>query len=190
MADVTLDEIEEGIKSLIKAAAGMQYLKSVATYGGELDDDLKKVLRSYPAVWIVYAGSGKPKKVAAGKWKTTATFVLMVAARNVKNEASTRKGSSGEVGSYQIIQDAGALLLNQDLGLEIARFEPGAIRTLYNTKIGADGLSVLSQQWTTAYMQHAPTEDDVALVGMNIKYYLKPGDDVEDLTQVLELNVE
>jgi len=182
-----ISEIEDAIISRIKGAEGMEYLKTVTSYGGELDDDLSNVVRSYPAVWIVYAGSGKPKKIGAEKWKTPVTFALMAAARNVRSEGSTRRGSKLEVGSYQILKDASTLILGQDLGMEIERLEPGAVRTLYNTKVRSAGLSVLSQQWTTAYIQNKPTEDDVALIGMNIKYYLKPGDDVEDLTQHLTL---
>ncbi len=182
-----IDQIEDAIVAKIKNASGMAYLKTLASYGGELDDDLDKVVRSYPAVWIIYAGGGKPKKIANGKWKTPATFALMAAARNVRNEAATRKGSSGEVGSYQILKDASALILGQDLGLKIENLEPGAVRSLYNTKIRASGLSVLSQEWTTAYIQTKPTEAEVDLLRIGLNYYIKPGDDVVDASDDLTL---
>lgn len=183
-----IDAIEDAIIERIKAAEGMKYLKTVATYGGELDDDLAYVVRSYPAVWIVYAGGGKPKKIAAEKWKVPVSFAIMVAARNVRNEASTRKGDAVNVGTYQMLKDVRTLMLNQDLGLEIERFEPGAVRTLFNTKVRSDSLSVMSQEWAAAYIEYAPTEEALhELLRVGLNYFIKPGDDVIDASDEVTL---
>ena len=183
-----IDIIEDAIKDRIKAAEGMKYLKTVATYAGEFDDDLAYVVRSYPAVWVVYAGGPKPKKIAAEKWLVRPSFAVMVGARNVRNEAATRKGDPINVGTYQILKDVRTSLLNQDLGLEIERFEPGAERVLFNTKVRSMGLSVMSQEWSTAYIQHAASEEvlhDLLSVGLN--YFIKPGDDVVDASDEVTL---
>ena len=183
-----IDIIEDAIKERIKAAEGMKYLKTVATYGGEFDDDLAYVVRSYPGVWVVYAGGPKPKKIGAEKWKVQANFAIMVGERNVRNEAATRKGDQLNVGTYQMLKDVRTSMLNQDLGLAIERFEPGAERTLFNTKVRSIGLSVMSQEWSTAYVLHAPSEEalhDLLRVGLN--YFIKPGDDEVDASDEVTL---
>ncbi|HSH71544.1 MAG TPA: phage protein Gp37 [Methylophilaceae bacterium] len=185
-----LDVIEQAIIDKITAAktsGAMAYLKTVDSYGGQLDGDLGEVIRSYPAIWVVFGGCGKPQKHGANLWKVPATFVLMYAARNVRNEKAARKGGLGEVGTYQMIEHGKVLLLNQDLGIEIEAFQPGAVRPLYNTKIRNDALSVISQEWTTAYVAKAPTVEEGDLLSVGMTYFLKPGDNVADASDLLTL---
>lgn len=182
-----LAEIENGIVSTLKHATGLAYLKTVDSYAGQLDEGLTEVIRSYPAVWVAFAGSGKPKKTGSNTWKVPATFVVMVAARNVRAEKAARIGTVNEVGAYKILKDVRALLLNQDLGLAIERFEPGATKTLYNTKVGKDGLAIFSQEWSTAFADHLPAEAAVNLLRFGINYYLKPGDDIADASDILTI---
>ncbi len=182
-------DIENAIIATLKNAVGMAYLTQVESYGGELDDDLSEVVRKYPAVWVVFAGSGKPAKLGAEKFKVPATFAVIVAARNVRNEKATRQGTTGEVGTYQILQDVRTLLMNNDFGLSIERLQPGATRTLYNTKVRGQALSVFSQEWTTAYIDQVPKPEEVDLLSLGISYFIKPGDDIADATDVLEITV-
>lgn len=183
-----ISAIEDGIIHTLKNASALGYLKSIDSYGGQLDEDLSEVIRAFPAVWVVFAGSGKPTKLGVDKWKVPATFAIMVGARNVRNEAATRKGDAVEVGTYQMLQHVSTLLLNNDLGLPIERIQPGAVRTLYNTKVRGQALSVFSQEWTTAYVTKAPTLDEQELLKIGLNYYLKPGDDVADAQDELTFN--
>lgn len=182
-----IDVIEDAILAAIRNATGMDYLKTIATYGGELDDDLNNVVRSFPAIWVVFGGSGKPVKLGVEKWKTPATFVTMVATRNIRNEDAARKGGAVEIGTYEMIKHVKTLMLGQDFGLPIERFEPGAVRTLYNTKIRASGLSVFSLEWTTAYIDRLPTKEEGELLKVGLNYFIKPGDDVVDATDLVTL---
>lgn len=182
-----IDEIENAILDTVKNATGMAYLKTVATYGGELDDDLNNVVRSFPALWVVFGGSAKPVKLGPQKWRTPATFVTMVAARNLRNEEAARKGGAIEIGTYEMIKHVKTLMLGQDFGLPIDRFEPGAVRTLYNTKIRASGLSVFSLEWSTAFIEKTPTIEDGELLKVGLNYFIKPGDDVVDATDLVTL---
>lgn len=189
------DAIIERIKSAADASPGLGYrLKEVASYGGELDDDLAKVVRSFPAVWVTFAGCGKPKPVSTEKkkWLTPATFVTMVGARNVRGERATRHGLKvggeiKEVGAYQMLQDISLLLINQDLGLAIDHLKPGAIRTLYNTKLNGQALAVFAREWHTEFIETRPDPDDPMWLTMGINYYLKPGDAVADAQDNLTL---
>lgn len=190
-----IGEIEDAIIGLIKTAAaaspGLGYkIPNVASYGGELDEDLPTVVRSFPAVWVTYAGGGKPKPMGTSKnkWLQPATFAVMFGARNVRGERSTRRGVKVagqviEVVAYQMLEDISLLLINQDLGLKIDYLKPGAIRTLYNTKIGSQGLAVFAREFHTEYIEAQPRKlidpSDPDWLGMGINYYL-PGDGVAD----------
>jgi phage gp37-like protein len=193
--------IEDAIIGQIKTAAaalpGLGYtINSVASYGGELDGDLAQVVRSFPGVWVTYTGSGKPRpySLEKSKWVVPVTFAVMVGARNVRGERATRHGLSvggqtAEVGVYQMLDDIGLLLINQDFGLAIKRLAPGATRTLYNTKLNNQALAVFAREWHTEYIEAQPsvpidvTNPDWLRLGIN--YYLTPGDalpDASDLT--------
>lgn len=181
-----LDEIENAIVETIKTE--LTYLHTVDSYAGQFDEvGLAEVIRSYPAVWVSFAGSGKPQKTGANTWKVPATFAVFCAARNVRNEKSARLGSATEVGAYQILKDVSILLLNQDLNMAIERFMPGATKVLFNTKINRDALAVYSQEWTTHYVMHAASEEEVNLLKIGVNYFLKPGDDVADATELLNI---
>lgn len=198
-----ISQIEDAIIARIQAAAsanpGLGYkLHEIASYGGELDDDLSQVVRRFPAVWVTFAGSGKSKPVstARNKWLTPVTFVVMVAARNVRGERATRQGVTvggvlQEVGVYQMLKDISLLLVNSDLGLPIGYLKPGATRTLYNTKLNGQALAVFAREWHTEFIEEQPRAPidptDPMFLKMGISYYLKPGDDVLDASDLTTL---
>ncbi|MDO9053840.1 MAG: DUF1834 family protein [Gallionella sp.] len=196
--------IEDAIIARIQAAnaatPGLGYtLAEVASYGGELDDELGKVVRKFPAVWVTFGGTGKPKPLGTSrsKWLTPATFVVMVGARNVRGERSTRHGLTvggvvKEVGAYQMLEDIGLLLINNDLGLAgVGHFKPGATRTLYNTKLNNQAVAVFAREWHTEFVETEPRvpidPTDPMWLKLGINYYLKPGDDVADAADLTTL---
>lgn len=199
MIDQIEDAIIDRIKTAASAAPGLGYtLKDVASYGGELDDDLDKVVRSFPAVWVTFAGSGKSKPMssARNKWLTPATFAVMVAARNVRGERATRQGIKvggviKEVGAYQMLRDTSLLLINHDLGLPIGNLKPGAIRTLYNTRLNGKALAVFAREYHTEYVEMQPRAPidatDPMWLKLGINYYLQPGDAVADASDLKTL---
>jgi phage gp37-like protein len=182
-----ISAIEDAIILRLKK---LKYFLEVQSYSGEFDEEgLAEVVRRYPAAWITYAGGGKPKRMSGTKWLTPANFVVMVAARNVRNDLATRHGDSREVGSYQMIHDVRGLLLGQDFdGMKIEPLSPGSTRTLYNTRLGQKALSVYAIEFTTAYVEEVMSEEvvgDLLKVGLN--YIIKPGDDVVDASDVVTL---
>lgn len=188
------------IKAAYSTAPGFGYaLKEIVSYGGELDEDLAQVVRRFPAVWVTFAGCGKSKPVGTSgkKWKTPVTFAVMVGARNVRDERSTRQGMSvagevREVGVYQLVRDVSLLLLNHDLGLAISPLTPGAVRTLYNTRLNGQALAVLAREWHTEFIEEQPREPiditDPMWLSVGINYYLKPGDAVADAGDTITLS--
>lgn len=196
-------EIEDGIIARIVAAAaatpGLGYkLPTVESYGGELDGDLAAVVRKFPAVWVTFAGcrASAKENTQGSKWRTPATFVTMFGSRNVRGERSTRQGLKvggviKEVGVYQMLQDVSLLLAGSDLGLAITRLKPGAIRTLYNTKLNGQGLAVFAREWHCEFIETQPRAPidptDPMWLKLGINYYLKPGDNVADASDTLTL---
>lgn len=180
--------IETAIIARIKAAAGLAYLREVDSYGGQFDDETFDVIRVLPAVWITFAGSARPEQKGTGKFLTPATFAVMCCARSVRSERTTRHdGPGGEVGVYTILRDVRNLLIMQDLGLEIDHLRPGAVRTLYNTRLRAGGLAVFAQEWHTKYVDEVPDEAAVDLLRVSLNYALKPGDDQPDASDLVQL---
>jgi phage gp37-like protein len=181
-------EIETAIIDRIKSAAGMKYLRAVESYGGQLDEEINDVVRVLPAVWVTFAGTGKPVQQGENRFIKPATFAVMCGARSVRSERTTRQdGPAGEVGAYRILQDVETLLLMQDFGLAIDYFRPGAVRTLYNTRLRNNGLAVFAQEWHTKYVVTKPTDDEVDFLRVGLNYNLKPGDDNPDASDLVTL---
>lgn len=195
--------IEDAIIARIVAAAaatpGLGYkLPTVVSYGGELDGDLEVAVRSFPAVWVTFAGCAKPRPANSQKtkWITPVTFVTMVGSRNVRGERATRQGTKvggviKEVGAYQMLKDVSLMLAGSDLGLAISRLSPGPIRTLYNTKLRSSGLAVFAREWHCEFVETQPREPidptDPMWLKLGINYYLSPGDAVADASDNLTL---
>lgn len=190
--------IEDAIMRRI-AEAGLPYLRTVATYGGELDDALDQAVRRFPAVWVAFQaeGEGQPLNTAKSVYRVPAAWVVLVAARNLRNEAATRKGDKVHVGSYQMLKDVRALLAGQDFGLEIDNLRPGRVRSMVNARFQAQGVSVYAMEWHTKYdyrvtergtnVSPAQAASLPELSGLGLNYHLLPDDDVADAVDLITL---
>lgn len=195
--------IEDAILARI-AGAKLPYLRTLATYGGQLDDGLAESVRQFPAVWLAFKamGEGQPLNTAGSVYRVPATWVAFVAARNLRNEAATRKGDRVRVGTYQMIRDVRALLAGQDLGLPIEALRPGRVQSMINAQYQAQGVSVYAMDWHTRYdfrvfergtgqpttgADGQPATPLPALSRIGVNYYLTPGDDVPDVVDLLTL---
>lgn len=192
--------IEDAIIARIVAASiatpGLGYkLNKIASYGGELDEDLARVVPSFPAIWVTFGGikSCTKKNTAGTKWRTSATFVTLAGSRNMRGERSTRHGTSvagvlKEVGTYQMLLDVRTMLLGSDLGLAITKLEPGSVRTLRHQK----GISVLAREWHTTFTESVPREvfdpSHGDFLKLGIDYYVQPDDGIADASALINLS--
>ncbi|WP_175992312.1 DUF1834 family protein [Burkholderia vietnamiensis] len=133
-------------------------VNEVKTYGGEFDDDeLDTVVRRFPAAWVTFGGVKRtdPVSTSRAKWKAEAVFVVMVGSRSVRNEQTSRHGgpAQSEVGTNLLVSAVRHLLNEQDMGLPIRNLQPGPIRTLFNTKVRNDAMSVYALEFRTAWVE-------------------------------------
>ena len=128
----------------------------MASYGNELDDGLKTVVRKFPAVWVVFAGEPEPKERPGGEWLHEPVFAVVVGARNRRNEEAARRGADGKPGSYQIVEDMRGLFVGQDLALEIEPIRPGAVRSIVNAAVERDNASIYVVELRTRYVSNQP----------------------------------
>lgn len=190
MSDVSqIGVIEDAmLKAVRDAAAGLAYkIKFVESYGGQLDEGLDELVRSFPAVWVTYGGSAKPEKLGAEKFRVPVTMITLVGARNIRGERATRQGSATEVGTYQMLKDVHDLMVLQDFGLPISRLEPGRIQTLFSTTLEKKAVSVFSQEWHTAFVTRKPQPEDSEWRTIGMQFLLKPGDETADVSADLTL---
>lgn len=149
--------VELAIVDRLKRGLG-RMATEVKTYGGEFDtDELDSVVRRFPAAWVTFGGVRRtePYSASRSKWKAEATFVVMVGARSVRSEEASRHGgvAKSEVGTNLLISCVRHLLNQQDMGLPIRHFAPGPIRTLFNTQVRGDAMSVYGLEFGTAWVE-------------------------------------
>lgn len=185
-------QIEDGIIERVKSASesnALGYrLAHVDSYGGEFDDEAFFTnFRKFPAVWVTIGGE-KVRRLSARQFLCAPTIAVMVGTRNVRGERHTRRGSVGELGSYQLLDDVRQLLAGQTLGLPISPLVPGAVRTLFNVKLGNEARSVFAHEFATDYVFAPPAgagEGDLERIGLT--YLLKPGDETADADDLVTL---
>lgn len=176
-----LAQIEQGIKEAVHAL-GRPYIAEVKTYAGEFDfnddADFANVVKRFPAVWTTFDGSGKPEKLGARKYKIPLTFSVMVGARSIRTEETSRhgvevNGQMVEVGTFQLVNDVIGAVLGLSFVESMRPLELGQLRTIFNTKTRSEAVSVLAQSFSTDVTICVPDrEDDAAqyIERINIDY--------------------
>ena len=114
---------------------------------------MRKLIKDFPAVWVIYAGETSGKHTSKAQAQN-ARFNIIVAAKSLRNEKEARRGSTGNVGSYQILKDVKALISNNSLGLEISPIKPKQITPLLNEKSGQHLASLYGIEVTTTYYEN------------------------------------
>lgn len=157
-----ITKIEQAIVERLKRGLG-QMVRTVKSYNGEVDD-LAAQIMTLPAVWVTYGGSRIDSKATGSqRFQDKATFVVMCATRNLRNEVSGRQGGVGrrEIGSNDLIHAVRRLLDGQRLGLADSRgLVPQAVNTIVNNAVfQAAALSVYAVEYTICF-DSVPLEND------------------------------
>lgn len=135
----SVGDFENAVTARLQAASdagvlGYKYAQ-LGSYPLNFDEWILQQQVKFPAAWIVWAGWATGDLQGPGSYQLPSRFILVLAAESLRNEVSTRQGSVGQVGSYQLLMDACGLLANHKLGLDINPIRIGAARTLFNPKL-------------------------------------------------------
>lgn len=191
-----IGELEDAIVARIKAAQAAALwpykLMTIETYGGQIDEHAQSTFR-FPATFVAFTRMKKKGSLGERTRLVDVHLVLYVAARNPRNERSTRHGDMHEAGSFQIAEDLIALLENQRLGMPMTQpLSHTEIETLFvaRKQDGANAESILAISFECQFAWSAalndcsgtgaglPSADDWLKTGQT--FYLTPGDAVAD----------
>lgn len=157
-----ITKIEQAMVERLKRGLG-QMVRTVKSYNGEVDD-LAAQIMTLPAVWVTYGGSRIDSKTTGSqRYQDKATFVVMCATRNLRNELAGRQGGVDrrEIGSNDLIRAVRRLLDGQRLGLVDSRgLIPQAVNVIVNnTLVQSAALSVYAIEYAI-YFDSIPLEND------------------------------
>lgn len=131
---VAIGEVENAILARLEAFAtagilGYQW-GTLESYPVDWDEYFReKTQWKSPAAWVSFLGWGRASQLSSGRTRLAASFGLVVAADNKRNETATRHGGiAGEPGSYQLLLDAVSVLSRATLGLDIDPLVVGQAR--------------------------------------------------------------
>lgn len=134
-------------------------VRDVTSYAGELDEDIGTIVRCLPGAWVTFGGIVKTQRYSTSRTKriVTGRFVVVVGDYNTRSEESTRHGgvNLNEVGTNLLVESVRRLITGQDLGLEIDYFEPGRVRTLFNSSTQSKAASVFACEFDTRWVEMA-----------------------------------
>jgi phage gp37-like protein len=114
MPGLTIIDLEDALIDRIKAQ--LSYLKTVESYGGQLEGDLRQLAVRFPAVFVMLGAVRHDAELDAfgGTYGAECIFDLAVCCRNLRGEAAGRRESQG---AYQILDGLRQALAGQTLGL-------------------------------------------------------------------------
>ena len=149
--------IETAMAERLTAASKLNKLgyhyRKVDTLPVDFDERLAEYITDMPAAWTVFGGLKTLRQLRAGSVQVKGEFHVVLGARSLRSERSTRFGAAGDVGSYQMVLDAAGLLLGQDLGLPMEGFEFVQITPLYSAAMIKDRrVSLMSLSLSTTFV--------------------------------------
>lgn len=163
--------IEDGIIELLNNTYGFRednrngYLKTIDTYGGELDDKvlaqyIEQLTPMFPLALVAYGDGGdklapatSPAFEAPRRWRHDCTFSVICCDDNFRGEREQRRGDNALPGVIQMLSDARDELAGRQLRKD------GTLLTLEPLRLaGVEFIARLPQ--LTAYVQHFDTYFD------------------------------
>ncbi len=149
------------------------------------DIDVQKGIEGIPqpAVYVA-TEEGRFEKIGQITFKQSLSIVLYIVFKHLKSEKERRRGI------YPIIEGIIGILMLQDMGLAIEPLKPRSFKNITDEDSDRAGLMAYQIEFETSY-NIARMEDEVAtdLLKIGLNYYLKPGDDVSDASDLVTLGV-
>jgi len=111
----TIEQIEDAIISEIQGSSIGVYCKKVESYAGQLEEDIGRTIILYPAVFVMFSRSNA-RMLTGIEYEKSVTFTLFVVSKSLKSNTEARKD---DYGTYRMLDDLEALLVGNQLGLQI-----------------------------------------------------------------------
>lgn len=199
MVNLDLGIVVQGMKDVMHKkveSKAWSWVRAIKTYGGEFDGETLAFVKTFPAIWVTFQGSGTPKKISHNKTEYPVTLIVLVGARSVRNEEAQRLGAGRDIGTFKMLSHVQNLLIGNDLssvGVKgLASLELGRTKTIFNTTTREQSVSVLAQEFHTQYTitasdrdrEEAETVED--LLGVQVDYYYQPDDGIVDASDRVE----
>lgn len=199
MVNLDLGIVVQGMKDMMHKqveSKAWDWVRAIKTYGGEFDGETLAFVKTFPAIWVTFQGSGTPKKISHNKTEYPVTLIVLVGARSVRNEEAQRLGAGRDIGTFKMLSHVHNLLIGNDLssvGVKgLASLELGRTKTIFNTTTRDQSVSVLAQEFHTQYTitasdrdrEEAETVED--LLGVQVDYYYQPDDGIVDASDRVE----
>ncbi|UPG87026.1 DUF1834 family protein [Luteibacter aegosomatis] len=188
-----LDLIESAVLDRLQALKEIAPRIDIAGYAGELSDGdlLAKVAAAGMAV-LVLVPSGKFTRRSNRRFSFDGVVRLVIFVRQARGQSETRMGTAGQLGSYALWDSCVRLLTdfhpsNEAAGLSADGLVPTTYNNLVNGKAERDYLSVLGQSFAIKADWTVPEDAGEPLLGIDLNYYLKPGDDLIDASDHVPL---
>ncbi|RJQ22030.1 MAG: DUF1834 family protein [Nitrospiraceae bacterium] len=122
---MTHNDIEDKIITEIKT--NMTYVRTVETYAGQLEGKIEEMAITFPAAYVVYAGSSF-EWVDGPNYNEICEFSVLVCAKNLKGNAAMRKDTHG---CYEMIADIKTNLINKTFGLAMEKLKILRVSLIY-----------------------------------------------------------
>lgn len=129
-------DIEDAIVTALTGSDLADIAKTIDSYHGEIDDlvgEAKRLTVLLPAVFVLYAGSLFDEK-ANRSFDDEQKFTVVVIAKNLRSRGAQRDGM------YEILEELKAVLIDNNLDLDIEPLHPLKIEA----SMVAKGLSIYS----------------------------------------------
>lgn len=183
-----LGELEDLIQRRLEELQAQNRQIAVETYGGELGDPdlLPGLLKRCPALLLTTPKAVFRKK-RQGSYTMAITFRLVIATRSARDERTTRRGTTRDIGSYALWSACMAKLVDWQPWPERARVEPTDLANLVNGRFQADHLSVLGQSFAIELDWEKPAEELPDLLGVDLNYHAPPGSPEAVATDIIHL---
>lgn len=198
---IDFGDIEQAVKDTcddMKKSGKWPWLATAKSYGGEFDEDLLNVVKRFPAIWVTVTGD-KPEKISHNKYKYFAKVAIIVGASSMRNEEARRHGAGEDIGAYQMLSAVLQRFTEAKLSDKICGLAPlelGRSKTIFNTIVQRNSISVISQEFLTHFIVTASDRDrddqDADYIRkIHTDYYYQPSDktyeDTADASDVIEL---
>lgn len=167
-----LKEIEEAIVARLTE-------KITVPKNVRIDEAHSDFALNLPGIDVIIGGGSFAR--TAQKYKLNCSVFVIVTFQNLKSVKDRRHGV------YPILLAILASLILQDFNLKIDALAPKRLDNITEKDEADDGKIVFQLEFETGFIiEKISDEILVDLLSVGLNYYLKPGDDVADATDIVE----